>query len=186
MSLVYLALFFFFFFLTFWRRKISAAENHIKKIYLQQLLMIVFQKFAPNISSLHRHCKIAESRERMQKGKAGFWGKRTLGLFGAGYFYQKLFLLKTAYREGRCTWLILIAALSPEEHLQEEYCVAEMERHTKRCWRTSGTKESTSYENKWQCSAWFEGLSSGSGASVGLRRFWFSFQFCHSPSLTLS
>lgn len=108
------------------------------------------------------------------------------GLVGAGFCYRKLSLLKTAYREGRCTWLILIAALLPEEHLQEECSVAEMEWHEKRCWRTTGMKESTSYENKWQCSAWFEGSSSGSDTSLGLRRFWFSFQFCHSPSLTLS
>lgn len=68
----------------------------------------------------------------MQKGMVGFWGETTAGLPGASYFYQKLFLLKTAYSEGRCTWLTLIAALLPEEHLQEEYCVAEMEQHTKK------------------------------------------------------
>lgn len=108
MSLVYLALFF-----TFGRKKISTMKNHIKKIYLQQLPLIVFQKYAPNISYLYRlwHCKIAESKERTQMGKAVFWGKRTAGLFGASYFYQKLFLMKTAYREERCIWLILIAAL---------------------------------------------------------------------------
>lgn len=64
--------------------------------------------------------------------------------------------------------------------------VAEMGSHVKRCWRATSMKKSTSYENKWWCSAWFEGLSSGSGTRLELRKSWFGFHFCHSSSLTLS
>lgn len=106
----------------------------------------------------------------MEQEKKGLKKKREkcAGLLGVGYSYQNLSFLKTASKECRCTRITFTAVALPEQHQKEESSVAEMECHTKRCWRSTGMKESTAYENKWSCYAWLEGSSSGSGTRLGL------------------
>lgn len=103
------------------------------KIYLQQSLFLCVNfwpffpfKFAPNILSLHGvwHCKAVKSKGGHNRGRRDFFfflfffkRKRSAGLVSAGYCYQKLSLLKTAYRECRCTFInsCCVARTAPRE-----------------------------------------------------------------------